>query len=95
MYQPDHFRVDDLPQLHALMRARPFATLVSSGALGNVADAFNSLLESLQALMTRVSRQIEKTNQTVSLIAASSHRMAEGATTQATEVKEAAIRLTV
>ena len=34
MYQPDHFRVDDLPQLHALLRARPLATLVSGGALG-------------------------------------------------------------
>jgi hypothetical protein len=26
---PDHFRVDDLPQIHALMRAKPFATLVA------------------------------------------------------------------
>src|SRR5258705_13963298 len=34
MYQPDHFRVDDLPQMHALMRARPFAALVSAGAAG-------------------------------------------------------------
>ena len=36
MYQPDHYRVADLPQLHALMRARPFATLVSNGALGRL-----------------------------------------------------------
>jgi transcriptional regulator len=34
MYQPDHFRVDELPQMHALMRARPFAALVSAGAAG-------------------------------------------------------------
>jgi transcriptional regulator len=34
MYQPDHFRVDELPQLHALMRARPFAGLVSGGTMG-------------------------------------------------------------
>jgi transcriptional regulator len=34
MYQPDHFRVDDLPQMHALMRGRPFAALVSAGAAG-------------------------------------------------------------
>src|SRR5262249_20861595 len=60
---------------------------VTSGALGNVSDAFNSLVESLQVLMTRVSQQIEKTNQVVSLIAASSHRMADGATMQAKEVK--------
>src|ERR1700704_5238963 len=31
MYQPDHFRVDDLPPMHALMRGRPFAALVSAG----------------------------------------------------------------
>jgi transcriptional regulator len=34
MFLPDHFRVDDLAEMHALMRARPFAALVSSGALG-------------------------------------------------------------
>jgi transcriptional regulator len=34
MYQPKHFRVDDVRRLHALMRARPFATLVSVGSLG-------------------------------------------------------------
>ena len=35
MFQPDHFRVDDIAEMHALMRARPFAALVSSsGALG-------------------------------------------------------------
>ena len=34
MYQPDHFRVDDLAQLHALMRKRPFAALVSAGPAG-------------------------------------------------------------
>jgi transcriptional regulator len=32
MYQPDHYRVDDLSLMHALMRARPFAALVSGGA---------------------------------------------------------------
>ena len=34
MYQPDHFRVEDVAQMHALMRARPFAALVSSGPAG-------------------------------------------------------------
>src|SRR5262245_26884559 len=34
MYQPDHFRVEELPQLHALMRARPFAALISGGDMG-------------------------------------------------------------
>jgi transcriptional regulator len=34
MYQPDHFRVDDVAQMHALIRARPFAALVSAGPAG-------------------------------------------------------------
>jgi transcriptional regulator len=34
MYRPDHFRVDDVRQMHALMRARPFAVLVSAGSAG-------------------------------------------------------------
>ena len=34
MYQPDHFRVADLPEMHALMRGRPFAVLISAGASG-------------------------------------------------------------
>jgi transcriptional regulator len=31
MFQPEHFRVDDVAEMHALMRARPFAALVSTG----------------------------------------------------------------
>ena len=34
MYQPDHYRAEDVPQMHALMRARPLATLVSAGSAG-------------------------------------------------------------
>jgi predicted FMN-binding regulatory protein PaiB len=34
MHRPDHFRVEDIAQIHALMRARPFAALVSSTASG-------------------------------------------------------------
>jgi transcriptional regulator len=34
MYLPDHFRVEDVPEMHALMRARPFATLISAGPAG-------------------------------------------------------------
>lgn len=34
MYQPDHFRLDDVAEMHALIRARPLATLVSAGELG-------------------------------------------------------------
>ena len=28
MHRPDHFRVEDIAQMHGLMRARPFAALV-------------------------------------------------------------------
>src|SRR5229473_2511987 len=45
MYQPDHFRVDDLAQMHALMRARPLATLVSGGALGLYATHLPTVLK--------------------------------------------------
>jgi len=34
MYRPDHFVVDEIPQVHALMRARPLAALVSAGSMG-------------------------------------------------------------
>jgi transcriptional regulator len=44
MYQPDHFRVDDLPQMHAQMRARPFAALVSAGAAGLYATHLPTVL---------------------------------------------------
>jgi transcriptional regulator len=45
MYQPDHFRVDDLPQKHALMRGRPFAALVSAGAAGLYATHLPTVLK--------------------------------------------------
>jgi len=45
MYQPDHFRVEDLAQMHALMRARPFAALVSWGSLGLYATHLPTVLK--------------------------------------------------
>jgi transcriptional regulator len=45
MYQPDHFRVDDIAQMHALMRARPFAALVSAGAAGLYATHLPTVLK--------------------------------------------------
>jgi methyl-accepting chemotaxis protein len=59
---------------------------VSAGALGNVADAFNSLLEALQGLIGKIAGQISQTTTTVTQITQSSHSMAEGATNQAREV---------
>jgi transcriptional regulator len=45
MYQPDQFRVEDIAQLHTLMRARPFATLVSAGASGLYASHLPTVLK--------------------------------------------------
>jgi len=45
MFQPDHFRVDSLPPMHALMRARPLAALVSAGAEGLYATHLPTVLK--------------------------------------------------
>lgn len=45
MYLPEQFHVADRAQMHALMRARPFATLVSAGAAGLVATHLPTLLK--------------------------------------------------
>jgi transcriptional regulator len=45
MYQPDHFRVEDVSQMHALMRARPFAALVSAGPAGLYASHLPTVLK--------------------------------------------------
>ena len=34
MYRPEQFRVEDLAQMHALLRARPFAALITAGPSG-------------------------------------------------------------
>jgi methyl-accepting chemotaxis protein len=62
---------------------------VSEGALGNVADAFNSLMDSLQSLMREVARGADLTARGVADIAKISKQMADGATTQAKELKAA------
>jgi transcriptional regulator len=45
MYVPDHFRVEDLAQMHALMRGRPFAALVSAGSAGLYASHLPTVLK--------------------------------------------------
>jgi transcriptional regulator len=45
MYRPDLFRVDDVPRMHALMRARPFAVLVTAGASGLYASHFPTVVK--------------------------------------------------
>jgi transcriptional regulator len=45
MYLPDKFRVEDVPQMHALMRGRPFAALASAGPLGLYASHLPTVLK--------------------------------------------------
>src|SRR5437879_467959 len=45
MYQPEHFRVDDLKRMHALMRARPLAAFVSAGSVGLYATHLPTVLK--------------------------------------------------
>ncbi len=59
---------------------------ITSGALGNVADAFNTLLESLQTLIGAIQQQLNRTNESVGQISSASSHMAEGAASQAREV---------
>jgi methyl-accepting chemotaxis protein len=59
---------------------------ISTGALGNVSDAFNHLLESLQTLIGAIQDQLNRTNQSVGQISTASRQMADGASAQAREV---------
>ena len=45
MFQPDDFRVEDVPEMHALMRGMPFAALVSAGAAGLYASHLPTVLK--------------------------------------------------
>jgi methyl-accepting chemotaxis protein len=62
---------------------------VSAGALGNVSDAFNSLLESLQDLLGVVGAQIRLTEAIVATVKEASGKMATGATNQSAELLDA------
>ena len=45
MFRPDHFRVEDVARMHALMRARPLATLVTAGPAGLYATHMPTVLK--------------------------------------------------
>src|SRR5262249_3894967 len=49
MYIPENYRAADETQMHALMRARPFATLVSAGASGLMATHLPTVLKADEA----------------------------------------------
>jgi methyl-accepting chemotaxis protein len=59
---------------------------MSSGTLGNVADAFNLLMESLESLIGEVSKQVADSDRAVRSISEVARRMANGATHQSREV---------
>jgi methyl-accepting chemotaxis protein len=58
----------------------------SAGSLGNVADAFNLLMESLERLVGEVVKQISETERAVQSISQVARKMMLGATSQAKEV---------
>jgi transcriptional regulator len=45
MYRPEQFRVEDIAQMHALLRARPFAALVTAGPSGLYATHLPTVLK--------------------------------------------------
>ena len=59
---------------------------VGEGTLGNVADAFNQMLESWQELVTAINLQLDRTTQAVEQLRQSAGTMAAGASKQAHEV---------
>ena len=60
--------------------------VTTTGALGNVADAFNLLLESLESLIGEVSKQVASSENAVRSISDVAKKMAAGATNQNREV---------
>ena len=73
--------VSDASDGNLTVRAR-----TTAGTLGNVADAFNQLLEALEGLIGDVKQQISRTDKAVATIATSASKMAEGASRQTKEV---------
>lgn len=62
---------------------------VSSGAIGNVCDAFNSLLESLQELVGQVASQIENSERFVTAVRQNAEALEAGANVQFREIFDA------
>jgi methyl-accepting chemotaxis protein len=58
----------------------------TAGSLGNVADAFNLLMESLERLVGDVSKQVSESEKAVNSISQVARKMAQGASNQAKEV---------
>ena len=60
-----------------------------TGELGNVADAFNTLMESQQQLISDIQKQQQRTTTSVGTMSLMLQRMVQGASTQAEEVVSA------
>jgi twitching motility protein PilJ len=58
----------------------------TAGTLGNISDALNLLLESLQSLVGEVARQVEDSNEAVRGIAVIAGKLASGAANQTNEM---------
>jgi methyl-accepting chemotaxis protein len=63
---------------------------VTQGTLGNVADAFNQMMETWQALMGSIIQQLDRTNQAVAKLRFAADAMAKGSSRQSAEVVAAA-----
>jgi transcriptional regulator len=62
MYQPPHFREDDLGAQHALIHDNPLGLLISTGASGPVANAIPFLLDSAIGEKGRLRAHVAKAN---------------------------------
>ena len=62
MYQPPHFREDDLAVQHALIRAQPLGLLISTGAEGPVANAVPFHLDPTSGPKGRLQLHVARAN---------------------------------
>jgi transcriptional regulator len=62
MYQPPHFREDDLAVQHALIRAQPLGLLISTGAQGPVANAVPFHLDPTSGPKGRLQLHVARAN---------------------------------
>jgi transcriptional regulator len=62
MYQPPHFREDDLAVQHALIRENPLGLLITTGTDGPVANAIPFLLDADFAPKGRLQLHVAKAN---------------------------------
>jgi transcriptional regulator len=62
MYVPEQFRAEDVESMHRLMRARPFATLVSAGASGLAASHLPTVLKEQAPLFGAIEFHLARAN---------------------------------